>query len=171
MDAIDLIGIGRLGGRDDHGYYHAMIKPDFKPVFSALTECYLIFNSDRVFYVTISDKKIVDKKLRIRFVEDGIDEERPLHKEVTIAIDSASTSDDEPEAEELELILGYRVLFQDAPVGILEDYFYNGAHYVLQITDEAGGEVLVPWVPYFINATIHETGTLILQNAEGLILP
>lgn len=172
METKDLIGIGRLGGRDGDGYYHAMFKPGYKSVCSGLAECFLIFNSDRVFFVTISDCKTVDKKTYIRFQEAGIDEERPLHKEVIIAIDAISATDDDPDSEEfveLSSMLGFTVIHEDICIGTLEDFFFNNAQYVLIIKTEAGKEILVPYVPYFVSAVVRTMQMLFLQNATELI--
>ena len=84
-----LVGIGRLGGRDAEGFHHAMIKPEYRSVFTGLKEIYLIFNSDRVFYVTISDRKESDRKTWIKLLEDGISEEQKKSREVLIAMSAA----------------------------------------------------------------------------------
>ncbi len=98
-----LIGIGKLGRQNSDGFHPVMIKPEFITVFSELEELYLIFNSDRVFYVTISERKIKDKKTWIKLKEDGIAEEQYLHKDVVIAIDAQDT---ESKGTSLDYLLG-----------------------------------------------------------------
>ena len=85
MNVSDLIGIGRLGGQDADGFFQVLIKARYREIFSATNDVYLIFNSDRVFFVTICERNVSDRKVRVRFVEDGIAEERN-HREVIIAI-------------------------------------------------------------------------------------
>ena len=85
MEISDLSAIGRLGAHDGDGFYHAMLKPEYRGIFDQISSCYLIFNSDRVFFVTISEKKASNKRLWIKFLEDGIAEERKKAAEVIIA--------------------------------------------------------------------------------------
>lgn len=166
MEIQDLLGIGRLGGRDADGFHHVMIKPHFKTAFSELTDCFLIFNSDRVFYVTICEKKTVDKKTWIRFIEDGIAEERKLHKEVILAIEAPES---EIEDESMNMLLGYKAQFNDSVLGEVVDYFFNSAQYVLVIETASGDEVLVPYVDHYIQSVVHAMKIVILQNAQSLI--
>ncbi len=161
-----LTRIGKLGGRDADGFHHVMVKPEYRSVFAGLEDVYLIFNSDRVFYVTISERKQSDKKTWVKFREDGIAEEQPKHKDVLLAIaDEAETF----EAEELDELIGYKVLFADEVLGEVQDYFYNGAQQVLQISDAEKLELLVPYVDYYIQAVLPELQRIVLQNAEGLV--
>jgi hypothetical protein len=99
-----------------------MIKPEYRTVFSELEEVYLIFNSDRVFYVTICERKQSDRKTWIKLKEDGVAEEQKLHKEVIIAMaeDSLAETDDS-----LEGLIGYLVYYRQS-VGRY-DYFFNGS--------------------------------------------
>jgi len=161
-----LTRIGKLGGRDAEGFHHIMVKPEYRSVFSGLSDVYLIFNSDRVFYVTISERKQSDKKTWVKFREDGIAEEQPKHKDVLLAIASEA---EEYEAEELDELIGYKVIFADEVLGEIQDYFYNGAQQVLQISDAQKPELLVPYVEYYVQAVLPELQRIVLQNAEGLI--
>jgi ribosomal 30S subunit maturation factor RimM len=161
-----LTRIGKLGGRDAEGFHHVMVKPEYRSVFSGLSDVYLIFNSDRVFYVTISERKQSEKKMWVKFREDGIAEEQPKHKDVLLAIaDEAEVT----EAEELDELIGYKVLFADKVLGEVQDFFFNGAQQVLQIADVGQPELLVPYVDYYVMAVMVELKSIVLQNAEGLI--
>ncbi|MDD2228178.1 MAG: hypothetical protein PHY48_02055 [Candidatus Cloacimonetes bacterium] len=161
-----LTRIGKLGGRDADGFHHVMIKPDYRSVFSGLEDVYLIFNSDRVFYVTISERKQSDKKNWVKFLEDGVAEEQPKHKDVILAI---ADEENETEAEELDELLGFKVLFAEEVLGEIKDYFFNGAQQVLQISDASKTEILIPYVDYYIQAVLTDLQSIILQNAEDLI--
>ena len=161
-----LTGIGKLGRQDADGFHPVMIKPEFRTVFSELEELYLIFNSDRVFYVTISERKIKDKKTWIKLKEDGIAEEQYLHKDVVIAIDAQDT---ESKGTSLDYLLGYQAIFADEEFGIIEDFFFNGAQQVLQIVDKNKIEYLVPFVDYYIDTILNNPGCVILKNALELI--
>jgi len=170
MEYKDLIGIGRLGGRDNDGYFHVMVKPDFKSVLSGLAECFLIFNSDRVFFVSIQDIKTCDKKTWIKFNEDGIETERDLHKEVIIAIDRFDEEDeDDPELELLDSLIDATVYFMDKELGRLDDYFYNGAQYVLVIKAADDTEILVPFVDHFVVPAEQNATKIVLRNAKQLL--
>lgn len=161
-----LISIGKLGGQDEYGFHHAMIKPDYRSVFSGLEELYLIFNSDRVFFVTISERKQSDKKSWVKFREDGIASEQPKHKDVIIAIPAVA---EEVQASGLDYLLGYQVIYAGEVLGLVEDYFYNGAQQVLQVEDESGHELLIPFVDYYVEAVLNDLRSIMLQNATGLI--
>ena len=161
-----LTSIGKLGRQDADGFHPVMIKPEFRTVFSGLEDLYLIFNSDRVFYVTISERKIKEKKTWIKLKEDGVAEEQFLHKDVVIAIDA---KDCESEDTSLNYLLGYQAIFADEELGIIEDYFFNEAQQVLQILDSNGIEYLVPFVDYYIDTVIDNPGCVILKNALELI--
>lgn len=166
MNKPNLVSIGKLGGRDTNGFHHVMIKPDYRSVFSGLEELYLIFNSDRVFYVTISERKQSDKKLWVKFCEDGIAEEQPKHKDVILAIAEEAA---ETEVSGLDAYIGYQVIASDECLGAVENYFFNGAQHVLQIVDKDGCELLIPFVDHYIEAVMDKLKRIILCNAEGLI--
>lgn len=166
MNYPGLVGIGRLGGRDAEGFHHVMIKPEYRTVFSELEEVYLIFNSDRVFYVTICERKQSDRKTWIKLKEDGVAEEQKLHKEVIIAMaeDSLAETDDS-----LEGLIGYLVYHEGSLLGKVDDYFFNGAQDVLQILDSAETEYLIPYVDYYIAKVDVAEKIILLQNAADLI--
>jgi len=166
MNYPGLIGIGRLGGRDAEGFHHVMIKPDYRSVFSGLEEVYLIFNSDRVFYVTISDRKQSERKIWVKFLEDGIAEEQKLHREVVLAIADEAVAEAD---SELDAMLGWTAVHDSQLLGTVEDYFYNGAQQVLQIMDNNGVEYLIPYVDNYVSAVLHSTKSILLQNAGELI--
>lgn len=167
MKTSDLVGIGKLGGRDGDGYYHVMIKPSMRSAVMAIKDCYLIFRSDRVFYVTISDSKKSQGRIYIKFAGDGIDEERHLHKEVILAVEpDVPISDD---SEEMDDLIGYQVVLADQVIGTVSDYFDNSAHYVLVIDGVSGSEVMIPYVDHFIVSVLGDLRTIIVQNAEPLL--
>lgn len=161
-----LVGIGKLGGRDAEGFHHAMIKPEYRSVFNGLDEIYLIFNSDRVFYVTISERKQSDRKTWIKLLEDGVTREQKLHKDVVIALSDDTLDEDE---DSLNGLIGFAVSFAGKPLGTLEDYFFNGAQEVLQVLDSGGIEYLIPYVDFYIAGVQEAEKTILLQNAEDLI--
>ena len=161
-----LVRIGKLGGLDAEGFHHVMIKPEYRSVFSGLEDIYLIFNSDRVFYVTIVKRKQSDRKTWVKFREDGIAEEQRKHKDTILAI--AETSE-EAEADELDSLVGFQAMVEDTVLGIVEDYFYNGAQHVLQIRDSQGRELLIPFVDYYIQIVLPKLQSIVLHNASELI--
>lgn len=164
MNVSDLIGIGRLGGLDAKGFYQVLVKPGFREVFAETDDIYLIFNSDRVFFVTISERDFSDRKLRLKFAEDGIAEERKLHREVLLAIPSVPEPEEEPDT-----LIGFTVVFQDREVGKVADYFHNNAQYVLVVASSDGTEHLIPLVDYYVSEVIPDPGVIVLANAESLL--
>ena len=107
MQFSDLIGIGKLGGKEADGFYPVLVKSDYRPILLNIRDVYLIFNSDRVFFVTISEIEETGRKLRIKFAEDGIDEERQKHREVKIAIPKQESSKSLPES-----VIGFTAFFE-----------------------------------------------------------
>ncbi|HQF67360.1 MAG TPA: hypothetical protein PLC91_00310 [Candidatus Cloacimonadota bacterium] len=164
MNVSDLIGIGRLGGQDADGFFQVLIKARYREVFSATNDVYLIFNSDRVFFVTICERNVSDRKMRVRFAEDGVAEERKLHREVIIAIPPEDQEEDDAPAD----VFGFSVVFQDKEIGVVEDYFHNNAQYVLVIKCGAQ-ELLIPWVDYYVSDIIPDPGVIVLSNAESFL--
>ncbi len=127
---------------------------------------YLIFNSDRVFYVTISEVKETEKKTWIRFAEDGVTQERPLHKEVIVAVDPEEETEDDDELDEL---IDAPVYYRDVLIGRLDSYFYNNAQYVLEVETEPGIRLLVPYVDFFVQIQAASPAGIYLQNADSLL--
>ncbi len=164
MEPTDLIGIGRLGGCDDRGFFQVMVKPRYRSLLLETDELYLIFNSDRVFFVTISDRDICDRKLSLCFAEDGIAEERKLHREVIVAIPAEPAEEDGPDR-----LLDYQVIYREREIGRIVDFFHNNAQYVLVVQDAAGREIMIPWVDYFVAEIIPDPGVVILSNADSLL--
>ncbi|MCB5229696.1 MAG: hypothetical protein LHW44_06505 [Candidatus Cloacimonetes bacterium] len=165
MKVSDLIGIGRLGGEDADGFFHVLIKPRYRSAFEDAQSVFLLFTSDRVFYVTISEKKVSDNKVMIRFAEDGISEERRRHRETLIAIEAEALETDEG----LDHLIGYGVLYQDRHLGEVQDYFYNNAQYVLIIRLDTGAELMVPYVDYYVQNQIPDPGMIELAHADSLL--
>ena len=161
-----LTGIGKLGRQNADGFHPVMIKPEYRTIFSELEELYLIFSSDRVFFVTISERMRQGNKTWIKLREDGVSEELYLHKDAVIGIEE---TEQDTEAPSLNYLVGYQVLFAGEELGIVEDFFFNGAQDVLQIVNSKGTEYLVPFVDYYIDAVIDNPGCVILQNALELI--
>lgn len=164
MEISDLTVVGRLGGPDREGFFQLLVKPRFRDVLAATEDVFLIFNSDRVFYVTISDRELQDRKLRVKFAEDGIAEERAKHKEAILAIELPPDEPDQPDA-----LLGYTVVFGEREIGEVRDYFFNNAQYVLVIATPNDRELLVPLVDYYLAGIIPDPGVVMLRNAKSLL--
>lgn len=164
MKVSDLIGIGRVGGQDEEGYYHIMVKPEFRADFDKAQDVFLIFNSDRVFYVTISDKKVSERKLWVRFAEQGIAEERKLHKEVILAVDNIAQEEDD-----IDDIIGYDVYHDGVCVGTISDYFHNNAQYVIVVQSPDNAEYMIPYVDRYIDTRDDKLGRICLIDAEDLL--
>ncbi|HAN41242.1 MAG TPA: hypothetical protein DCQ12_04945 [Candidatus Cloacimonas sp.] len=165
MESSDLIGIGRLGGSDPDGFHRVLVKPRFRAFFEDVTSVFLIFNSHRVFYVTICERKVKDQKILVRFAEDGIEAERRLHKETIVAIDPVDMEEDET----LDYLLGYKVIFAEQDLGEVRNYFHNNAQYVLEIEMPDGSELLVPFVDHYVQAVLEDPGVIALENVQDLI--
>ena len=164
MQFSDLIGIGKLGGKEADGFYPVLVKSDYRPILLNIKDVYLIFNSDRVFFVTISEIEESGRKLRIKFAEDGIDEERQKHREVKIAIPRQETKESLPES-----VLGFTSFYAGKNLGKVTGFFHNNAQYVLEITDNQDEIILIPWVEHFIGKIDCDKEELTLLNMDELL--
>ena len=164
MEISDLTAVGRLGGPDRDGFFQLLVKPRYRDVLASTEDVFLIFNSDRVFYVTISERELHDRKLRVKFAEDGVAEERAKHKEAILALELPPEETDQPDD-----LLGYTVVFGEREIGKVSDYFFNNAQYVLVIDTTIGTELLVPLVDYYVTEIIPDPGVVVLRNAESLL--
>jgi ribosomal 30S subunit maturation factor RimM len=165
MNISDLIGIGRLGGSDSNGFFQVLVKPRYRELLTGLKEVFLIFNSDRVFFVTICDRDLNDRKFKVRFAEDGVFEERRRHKEVILAVPTMTeNNEDDP-----EYILGFSVIYQEREIGKISDYFHNNAQYVLVIEQPDQQELMVPMVPHFIADILPSAKAILMINLDELI--
>jgi len=164
MTAPHLIGIGRLGGQDSEGWHHVMVRPEYQEVFRHYVDLYLIFEENRVFYVTISDRKQCDKKTYVRFAEDGIADERKLHRETILAISEDAGEDGE------ESLLGLDVVYNGSLLGCVVDVFFNGAQDVLVIATALDTELLVPYVEHYLSTRDPGSDVIFLKNMEDLLL-
>lgn len=157
------LGIGRLGGQDSEGWHHVMIKPDYREVFQGTDDVYLIFDSDRVFYVSICDRKISNRKTWVRFLEDGITEERSMHREVYLALD------DMPAESSQDDLIGFTAIYAGTNLGVVEDMFFNGAQDVIVIDTPCAVELLVPLVEFYLDQVLEDNRVLFLQNLDDLL--
>ncbi|MCB5269937.1 MAG: hypothetical protein PHU99_03940 [Candidatus Cloacimonetes bacterium] len=164
MTAPHLIGIGRLGGQDDNGWHHVMIKPQYRGDFDHTDDIYLIFEEDRVFYVTISDRKERDKRILVKFAEDGVAAERKLHREAVIAIDDTAF-----EPEDDEALLGRDVVLDGQLLGCVVDVFFNGAQDVLVLATDLDSELMIPYVDHYVLPPRKDSDVLHLKNMEELL--
>jgi len=164
MQFSDLIGIGKLGGKEADGFYPVLVKSDYRPILLNIRDVYLIFNSDRVFFVTISEIEETGRKLRIKFAEDGIDEERQKHREVKIAIPKQESSKSLPES-----VIGFTAFFEGRNLGKITGFFHNNAQYVLEIRDTRDEEILIPWVDHYIGKIDSDKEALTLLNMDELL--
>jgi ribosomal 30S subunit maturation factor RimM len=164
MDLSGLTRIGKLGGCDDRGFFQILVKPRYLDQLLSSEDVFLIFNSHRVFCVTICDRELSDRRTLVRFAEDGIREERKLHREVAIAIPSALEDADDPDE-----LLGFIAVFEDRQLGRIRDYFHNNAQYVLVIETAGGRELLVPWVDHYVSEVLPGPGVVVLTNVQPLL--
>ena len=61
------------------------------------------------------------------------------------------------------------MIFEGVALGSLETYFHNGAQYVLEVQTTLDSELLIPYVDFYIEATISTPPSILLQNAAELL--
>jgi ribosomal 30S subunit maturation factor RimM len=167
MQQSDLLPIGRLGTvYNNTGYISFKPLKFFRPALFSKKNFYLIFNSDRVFYVTLDKIKQYQGKLYLRFVEDGIIEELEVTKKALVLIEKQQYLEIENKNNSL---LDFTVIFREQEIGtvqeIMEDSYQD--RIIVELYD--GKEVIIPDVEHFIAKKDSETKRLYTQNIEELL--
>jgi len=168
MEISDLVGIGRLGRLESDGFYHVQFSQPYKSVLNQLQDCFLIFSSNRVFYVTVAETKVFGKHAYLRFKEDGIAEEVTKYANVVIALPEEDLSDSEEE-KGLSSLYGYKVRFQNTDIGSISHAIVNPMQAVFSIELNDGRELLVPNVEHYISRIDKKSKKVFLQNIEQLL--
>lgn len=168
MELSELVEIGRLGKLDSDNLFCAQIKHSFESVLNQLQKCFLIFNSHRVFFVTVSEIVKKGRRLYLRFEDDGIDDEVMINPNPIIAIDREDLPVSE-ESDRLGQYFGYRVSFQDSIIGELSGAIENSMQSVLIIGLLDGRELMVPYVDQYVRDIDNRHKTIELINIEQLL--
>lgn len=169
MEISDLVGIGRLGRLESDGFYHIQFSQPYKSVLNRLQDCFLIFSSHRVFYVTVVETRTFGKQAYVRFKEDGIAEETAKHANVMLALPAEDLSEGENEDDDLSGLYGYKVLFDGQEIGTISHAIVNPMQAVFSIELTDGRELLVPHVSHFVSLIDKRKKTVFLQNIEDLL--
>jgi ribosomal 30S subunit maturation factor RimM len=167
MNYPELIEIGRLGRLEPDGFYHVQFSQSDRKVVNQLTECYLIFDSNRVFFVTVEDKRNVGNRLYLKFLEDGICAEHRKPGQTIIAL--AKDDLDEIIEDDVTDLFGYNVFFNDVLIGKVEDAIVNPLQAVLIIELIDGRELMVPSVECYISTVNNPEKIVYMQNLEILL--
>jgi len=168
MNIDDLAVVGRLGRKEPGDYYHVMITAAGKEYIKLHRECFLVFNSDRVFFVTVDDTKTFGKRMYYHFQEDGVAEEFRKVRETRIALakDDLATSEDEHLPE---LLTDFQVSYQDEIIGRVSDALINPMQSVMVIILNDGRELLVPQVEHYVKAVDGQSRIVYVVNLELLL--
>lgn len=167
MEISDLVRIGRLGRLEPDGFYHVQFSQPYKSILNQLQECFLIFSSHRVFFVTVVETKTVNKRDYLRFKEDGIAEECMTTAKVIVAL----AEEDLPELEEDEVksLFGFKVQYESALIGEVADAMINPMQSVLIIALDDGRELLVPNVEHYVDMIDRQNRIVFMHNLELLL--
>jgi ribosomal 30S subunit maturation factor RimM len=168
MEISDLVGIGRLGRLEPDGFYHVQFSQPYKNFIDQLQECFLIFSSHRVFYVTVIETKTVSKRDYLRFKEEGIAEECKKTSKVIVALaeeDLEICEDD----DEVKSLIEFKVHYLDAMIGEVADAMINPMQSVLIIALDDDRELLVPNVEHYVYTIDRQNRIIFMQNLELLL--
>jgi len=167
MEISDLVAIGKLGRLEPDGFHCVQFSPSYKSVFNQLKECFLIFNSHRVYFVTVVEKKAVKNRMYFRFLEDGVAEECSVSKNVTVALMLNEISDSE--SDSIDRILGYKVVYELKEIGVITDAMIMPMQSLFIIKMNDNRKLMVPYVEYYVK-DIDDTNMIVrMQNLEQLI--
>jgi ribosomal 30S subunit maturation factor RimM len=167
MEISDLVVIGRLGRLEPDGFYCIQLGQSYKFLLNQLSECFLIFSSQRVFFVTVVETKLSGPRAYWRFMEDGIAEECRKSAKVLVAL--APEDVPQAEADETSSLVGYTVQFMDEIIGTVSDAMVNRMQSVLMIELTDGRELLVPNVEHYVVTQDITKRLLSMQNLELLL--
>lgn len=168
MEISDLVVIGRLGRLEPDGFFSIQFSQSHQSVLSALKECYLIFTSNRVFFVTVKETKTVGSRSFICFQEDGVSEEAIKHPNAEAALPNRDL-DEVISSEDTDSVMGYIAVFGNEEIGEIDGVMLNSMQSVLIISLTQGGELLVPNVENFVREINIKNQTVVFQNIEGLL--
>ncbi len=168
MEVSDLVAIGRLGRQEPDGFHCVKLSPAHRHLFPDLTSCFLIFSSQRVFFVTVVERKITGKRQYLKFKEDGVAAECLRSERIILALAPDELPRNEQELEILGLC-GYDVLYQDRIIGTVSDAMINPMQSVFVVDLQDGGELLIPNVEKYVLSVDKKTHTVITQNLDGLL--
>ena len=154
----DLVPVGKLTTVREDGFIRFVCEelPD------EVTEVFLIFPDDRVFLVTIRDRKSFGGKEYIAFEEPEVPEEVRQVRQVRVCLAPEALPEDDDD------VMGWVVTDGGTLLGEVTDVFYNGAHLVLEVRLQDGGDVLLPDVADWIAARDEQARTLIVPRLREL---
>jgi len=157
MEISDLISIGRLGFSFKNKKYFVKLKAEYQHLLPRLNSVFLIFKDHRVRYGKIDILRIVNENTAVIGIKDeDLLEELTGIESVRLALDEEDINLIDDESVYYDPV-GMKVIWKDEEVGVIKDFFYNGAHYVYEIELGAGswelGAVLIPDVDAFVIET------------------
>lgn len=168
MEISDLVEIGRLGRLEPDGFYNVQISQLNKSIFDRIQQCYLIFSSHRVFFVTVVKTKTVGKRTYLSFKEDGIAEEMTRHAKVVVALAPEDLTD-KKDGTDVSSLFGYIVSFKGEDIGLLSGAMVSSMQAVFVVELNNGKELLVPNVDEYVVQIDRHQKTVIMQNIEQLL--
>ena len=134
-------------------HWQIVLVPEYQDYLGKLKSLYLIFKDHRVRYIKVDIlRTIADNKALVTFDDEDLLQE-------LISEDTLQVCLDEEELNSLDTENlyydpeGMSVIWNDQNVGTIKDFFYNGAHYVYEITMDDGKLVLIPDVEAFVTET------------------
>jgi len=132
-----------------------IIKSDFKHILPNLSYVYLLFTDHRVRYGKINFLKQIND-IKAVFSIDNIDllEEIEKEKSVLVALDDEILNMLEGEQLYYDPI-GMEVIWNSTIIGVISDFYYNGAHdvYEISLNKEPSRNIYIPDVDRFVIET------------------
>ena len=133
MEISDLISIGRLGFSFKNKKYFVKLKAEYQHLLPRLNSVFLIFKDHRVRYGKIDILRIVNDNTAVIGIKDeDLLEELTGIESVRLALDEEDINLIDDESVYYDPV-GMKVIWKDEEVGVIKDFFYNGAHYVYEI--------------------------------------
>lgn len=165
MQIEDLKEIGRLGNRqDENGFVRIRKNDNFQPDFLLIKDIFLVFQDNRVRYVTVEETTKKGQKDYIKILEREVIEEAVKLNNVKICLPPEYFEDD----DDLDFNpLSFTVDFNGTKYGQIKDYFLTPA-YLVFVIDFEGKEIMIPDVDKYVKEYDLDEEIIYFQNIREL---
>jgi len=142
---------------------------EFQHLLKKLNNVFLIYTDHRVRYGKIDILDVFSGNKAIVSIQDeDLHEELLKEKSVNIALDEEEINHIDDDTIYFDPV-GMKVFWTEKEIGVIKDFFYNGAHYVYEIELTDNKTILVPDVDAFVEETNIEERFIKLIEFEQFI--
>ncbi len=168
MRISDLYQIGRLGNFiNEDGYIQFKKDDSFQPDYLSINDFFLIFSKNRVRFVTKEHIIESDRKILIKFKEPELLPDLAGQK-VKVCLSKKDINFIQAGTDYINTN-GFNVMFKQQLIGVVVDFFDNGAHGVIVVKNVNEKEFMIPFIDIYISKISEERRLVFVQDVEDLI--